>query len=300
MDIDTLKTFVDVVHHGSFAAAARASLRDPSAISRTIGLLETELGLRLFQRTTRRLALTEGGEAYFERVLPLVSELDAARDAALDFNAQPAGRLRVTTATAFGEQFLTPRLLSFRERYPAIGLELILCDQVLDLVAERLDLAIRIGPQPSAAHHVVRKLVDVVYRVCASPAYLDTRGPPPDPAALARLDCPRYALQGFSSSWQFRSKASGRTERVAVQGSVLVNSARALREFALAGVGPVLLAHWMIDEDLAAGRLVNLFPDHEVTATEFDASAWLMYPSRAHQPRKLRLLIDHLVKPGKR
>src|SRR5229473_1687670 len=147
MDIATLKTFVEVMRAGSFAAVARLHDVDPSSISRTIAILEHELGFRLFQRTTRRLAATEAGALYFERMQPIIDEIDRVGQEACDMVAEPAGRLRVTASVSFGHTILVPLLPCLRSAYPELSIDLVLTDAVLDLITEKIDVAVRLGPR---------------------------------------------------------------------------------------------------------------------------------------------------------
>lgn len=292
MDLHTLSVFVDVVRRGSFAAVARDRDTDPSTISRAIRTLETELGVRLLQRTTRRLSLTEAGRIYFERVEPLVDELDRARHAAIDVSAAPAGNLKMTASIAFGQTRLVPLLPELGRRFPDLGFELILSDANLDLVAERIDLAVRLGPRLDTGM-IGTRLMDTWYRVVASPDYVKQHGAPASPAEIAERDCLLFALPAFRSHWLFKDER-GAIEDVPVHGRFVISSAIALREMALAGLGPALLVDWLIDNDVAGGRLVDLFPGYRVTATDFETAAWVLYPSRAYLPLKVRTVIDFL------
>ena len=292
MDIEIVRLFVEVARRGNFAAVARDRDADPSTVSRSVAQLEEELGVRLFQRSTRRVALTEAGEIYLARVAALVDELDRARDDARGVSSGPTGILRLTSSVAFGNQRLVPLLPEFRTRYPGVKLELLLTDSVLDLVADRVDLAVRLGRRVDS-DFVATRLFDTQYRVCASPAYLQGHQQPVVPEDLRQHRCLLFALPDFRSRWLFRDR-QGAVQEVPVEGDVTILSAQALHACALAGMGPVLLASWLIDEDIAQGRLVDLFPDYRVTATDFDTAVWLLYPSRAHLPNKVRVMIDFL------
>ena len=171
MNLTHFQVFLDVVRLGSFAAVARQQDTDPSSISRQIAVLEAELGYRLFERTTRRLALTEAGQLTFDRIQAPLEEIGEIRDLARDAVAVPQGNLRLSTSIAFGERWLMPRLRAFREAYPKIRLELLLSDETTDLVAEKIDLAIRLGSRPSGPY-VASKLLTTRYHLVASPAYL--------------------------------------------------------------------------------------------------------------------------------
>lgn len=291
MDVNLLHLFVDVAQRGSFSAVARDRSIDPSSVSRSIAALEAELGVRLFQRTSRTLALTEGGDAYLARVAPLLEELELARDEAVVTLTDPVGALRLTTSVAFGQTRVVPLLGDFTRAFPRLDLELIMSDANLDLVADRIDLAIRLAPS-YRADVIGIKLMATRYRVVASPGYLDREGSPGHPDDLTRRDCLRFALPEYRTRWLFRQ--ANAVMEVPVRGRLLMSNALALRSAALAGVGPALLADWLIREDLEAGTLVDLFPAFEVTATAFETAAWLLYPSRDRLPQKVRVAIDWL------
>lgn len=284
MDIDAARLLIEIARRGSFAEVARDRNVDPSGISRAIATVETELGFRMFQRTTRRVALTEAGELYIRRIEALVDDFDSARDDALAVSAGPAGRLRMTATVAFGQRRIVPLIPQFRATYPEVDLELILTDTNLNLVNERIDLAVRLGAQ-LAGDLVVSRLKATSYRVCASPDYLARTGRPATPADLGARDCLRFALPGFRSRWLFRPPG-GVPFEVPVRGGLVMSGALALHALALAGMGPVLLADWLVDDDIAAGRLVDLFPDFQAAATDFDTAVWLLYPSRSFLPQR--------------
>ena len=291
MEIDALRTLQLVAQHQSFAAVARVLDVDPSSISRTVAGVEAQLGLRLFQRSTRQLQLTEAGALYLERIGPLLDDLDLARDAAADVSTQPSGRVRLTASVAFGQEMIVPLLHQLRAVLPEIELELILSDQTVDLVASQIDLAIRLAPAPKG-DLISARLRDTRYRVVASPGFVMTHGRPETPEDLAEHDCLRMTLPDFRTEWRFRRHND--TSVVAVGGKILISNALALRTAARDGLGPALLADWMVDGDITAGKLVDLFPTYAVTATTFDTGAWLLYPSRAYLPVKVRAVIDFL------
>jgi len=292
MDLDSLHLFVDVMRLGSFAKAARRRDVDPSSISRAIAALESELGFRLFQRTTRKLSPTEAGLRYLQRIEAPLGELSGAGAELRDLSAAPAGMLRITASVAFGVQCLAPVLPELRTAYPDLEIDLVLTDANLDLVAERIDVAIRLGPRLSG-DMIAMKLFETNYRVVASPDYIAAHGRPGSPEFLAEHDCLLFPFNGFRSTWCFEDAAGGE-RRVEVNGKMTVSNALALRQCTLAGLGPALLANWTIDRDVTAGRLVNLFPDYRIYATERETAAWILYPSRDFVPRKVRVFIDFL------
>lgn len=292
MDVAVLQLFVEVIHQGSFAAVARDRNIDPSSVSRAISGLEQELGLRLFQRTTRKLSPTEAGTTYFQRVEPLLEELQQAKDLAADVSGQPTGQLRVTASVPFGLKCIVPLLPQFAERYPDLTVDLLLTDTVVDLVAERIDLAIRLGLLADSTL-IAHQLMRTRYRVCASPEYLRRSPLIKAPSDLARQNCLRFPLAAFQTRWIFKNQA-GEMSEVAVQGKTIISNMTALQQCAIAGMGLALLPNWLIDEELRTGTLVDVFPKHTVTATNFSTAAWLVYPSRTYVPLKVRLFIEFL------
>ena len=293
MDTDALRTLLAVARAGSFAALARERGLDPSSVSRAVADVERRLGVRVFQRTTRRLAPTEAGRVFLARIAPLLDGLDEAADAARDSVAEPSGLLRLTASVALGERWLIPRLAPFRAAHPLIEFDLALTDRVVDLLAEGVDLALRLGPDANAGDGMVAaKLFGTRYRVVAAPAYLRERGAPVEPSDLGEHDAIVFPLPGYRSRWRLRG-ANG-TEDATPRPVLSVSNALAVRRAALEGLGVALLAEWTVADDLASGALVDLFPDHEASAADFNTALWVVYPSRAALPRRARLLIDHL------
>lgn len=292
MDLEALRIFVDVVRHGSFAAVARQRDIDPSSVSRSISALEAELGVRLLQRTTRKLAPTEAGAEYFARVEAPLREVERAGQQALDLLGQPTGTLRVTACTSFGQRVLAPLLPTLRERYPQLTIELELADHHVDILEEQIDLAIRFGRKPGG-EFIASRLVPRRFRVCASPPYLEKHGRPGHPRDLARRDCLLFPMQGYRSEWKFRRNGE-QVLSVPVAGHLIVSHGLTMTACAVQGLGPALLPDWLCRDEIASGTLVDLFPDFECTATDFDTAAWLVYPSRDYIPLKLRVFIDFL------
>jgi len=293
MELTRLRTFVDVMRRGSFSAVARDRDVDPSSVSRAIAGLEIELGLRLFHRTTRRLSPTEAGLVYFDRVEPLVGELEHARLQAVDTSQRPTGTLRLAAPVSFAQLNLVPLLPELAQLYPELSLDLVLTDAALDLVEERIDVALRLGPLADSGL-IARKLASMVPKTCASPGYLERRGLPRRPSDLAEHDCLLLDMPGFSDTWRFRDR-EGKTTDVRVSSRLRTSNAVALKQCALGDMGVILQGRWIVGQELNDGRLIDLFPDHQVTAASFDAPAiWLLYPSRSYLPLKVRVLIEFL------
>jgi len=296
MEIESLRLFIQVARRGSFAIVARDRGTDPSSVSRTIAALEDELQVRLLQRSTRRMTLTEAGAAYLARLEPLIEELDHARDEALAVSARPIGTIRLTASVAFGQKCVAPLLPKLRQTCPDLGIDLVLTDANLDLVSEGVDLAIRLGPAKDSSL-IGTKLIETQYRACASPAYVAASQKLgrslKKPNDLTAHNCILLNLPDHRSRWLFRD-AEGIITPVGVHGDLLISNPLVLLTCAIDGMGPALLADWLAGDALATGDLVDLFPDCAVAATDFDTAAWLLYPSRTYLPTKVRIVIDFL------
>ncbi len=292
MNLDALNVFVAVARCGSFAAAAKERNSDPSSVSRSVADLEAELGLRLFQRSTRSMTLTEAGGIYLARIAPLLDELEHAREAAAQASSTPRGLLRITASVTFGQVCIVPLLGQFRARYPELKLECVFSDDNLNLVAEGIDLAIRLGPSVEG-DVVAAKLMDTRYGVYASPDYLASRAPISKPTDLSKCNVLLFNLRAYRSRWLFRD-GDGREQSVSIKGDLTLSPAGALLNAAIAGLGPALLPDWLVSDSLSNATLVDLFPGYAVSATSFDTGAWVVYPSRTYLPLKVRVMIDFL------
>lgn len=292
MDLRDLDIAVEASVAGSFSAVARARDIESSKVSRAIAALEAELGFRLFQRSTRRITTTEAGAAFLERAGALLADLSTAREEALGLSRRPRGVLRLTASVAFGSQRLVPLLAEFRRLYPEIRLELLFTDANVDLLEQRVDLAVRLAPLVSG-DLVCSRLMDVRYRIVAAPSYVADAGPLAEPRDLSARSCLFFDLPSYKNVWRVRDDG-GQVTELPVRADIVSGSAFALFEAARAGLGPALLPDWLVDAEIAAGRLVDLLPGHEATASNFDSAAWLLYPSRSQLPLKTRVMIDFL------
>ena len=291
MDLDRLVIFREIVRCGGIAAAARAAGRDPSAVSRAIAALEANLGVRLIQRTTRSHTLTEAGETYLRRIEPILDELSSAREEVQGLVERPRGRLRVTASSAFGQTVLAPELRSFQAAYPDVEVELVLTDALVDLVAERIDVGIRLGPRPEG-DLITARLRTTQMHLIASPERLDAveaLRSPWDVAAYPALITSTHNLE----VWSF-GRSDGEDLQVPVRGRIATSNTLVVKRCALDGLGLAVLADWLVDEELADGRLIRLLPDWRVGARGFDTGVWVVYPSRRFLPSKARAFIDHL------
>ncbi len=290
MDLDNLYLFIEVVQQGSFAKVARIRNIDPSSVSRAIAKLEAELGIRLFQRSTRKLETTELGAIYFQRIAPLIDELESARRIAVDIDRQPQGTLRVTAGLAFAQQQIVPLLPELAKIYPSLSIELILTDAYLDLIAERIDVAIRLGNLQDSSY-MAKHLRKISFYICASPDYLSKHGQPKIPQNIESHNCLLFPRARYSLDWLFRD-GTGKVTEIQIKGKYLLTNSLAIRQCAISGMGLALLPDWLVDHDLKSGNLVRLFAEYDVTATDFESSIWLLYPSRTYIPAKTQVFID--------
>jgi DNA-binding transcriptional LysR family regulator len=286
-----LSLLQDVARLGSFAAAAGLRGIDASSVSRMVAAFEASLGFRVFERTTRRLNLTEVGDLYLSRAAPLMDELNRVATEARSLRARPSGLLRLTASVTFGQRRVVPLIGAFRAQYPEVTLDCVFTDANLDLVAERIDLAIRLGPTIEG-DMIASKLMATKYRVVASQGYLDGHAALREPADLARHRVLLFSLRTYRQRWLFRNGEG--TQEVPIAGDITLTPAGSVRDAAVAGLGPALLPDWLVDADIAAGRLCHCLPAWEATATTFETGAWAVYPSRSYLPGKTRAMIDFL------
>jgi DNA-binding transcriptional LysR family regulator len=284
-----LTVFAKVVEQGSFARAAERLGLSPSAVSRHVADLEAHLGARLLNRTTRRLSLTESGQAFHERTVQLLADLEEAEAAVTAHALAPRGTLRLTCPITFGERHLAPAIAAFAADHPQLAFEVDLSDRTVDIVEEGYDLAVRIGAVGSAAL-IARPIGRTQLVCCAAPAYVARRGAPAVPEDLARHACLAYAYQADRGLWRF-ADAQGEERAVKVAGPLGANNGRFLAEIAAAGLAIVLEPDFIVGDDLRAGRLVRLLPDFRPPASPIYA----VYPSRRHLSAKVRVFVDFLI-----
>jgi len=284
--------FVRVAHHASFTRAAVDLDVSPSALSQTVRALETYLGVRLFNRTTRRVGLTEQGERFLQQVSPGLRQIDAAF-ADLDFlRDRPAGRLRINLPRIAAERLVLPRLPAFLARYPDVQVELFIDPALTDLVEGGFDAGIRLGE--SLGRDMVALPVGPQQRqvVVAAPGYFRQHPPPGTPQALVEHECIRYRRSnGRLMAWEFTRE--GRDFEVEVTGRLIVNESELALRLARAGLGLTQVFEAQVGEDLASGRLLRVLDDWQAPFPGF----YIYYPAREHLPPKLRVFVEHLRAP---
>lgn len=284
-----IDVFLRVTDTGSFAAAAQALRLTPSAVSRSVARLEARLGVRLLQRSTRSLTLTAEGEAYRLRARRVLAELDDLERSFAADQAEPRGRLRVNTSVPFGLHGVLPVLPEFLQRHPRVTVDLSMTDALVDLVEERVDVAIRHGPLPDSALRA-RTLGSSRWRVVAAPAYLQRHGTPQHPDQLDAHNCLNFNFRRSIEGWTLRE--NGHARRLAVRGNFVANSGESLRLMAVGGAGIARLAHFLIGADLRAGRLVPLLEPYNEGERE-DIHA--LYLGHGQPSPRVRAFVDFLV-----
>lgn len=284
-----MEMFVRVVERGGFSAAARACRMTPSAVSKLVSRLEARLGARLLNRSTRQLQLTPEGTVFYERSLRLLADLDEA-ESGVGASEVPSGRLRINTNVPIGRQFLLPLVPEFLALYPAVTLDIVLTDTVIDLMADRTDVAIRGGPLKSSSL-VARKLGETPKIIVGSPDYLARHGRPERPADLARHNCMELGYARAIEGWHLIE--DGVETVYPPVGSAQVSDGDSLRELALAGAGLARLSACIVRGDIAAGRLVPVLEAFSPGDTEPFHIVYL--GQRGRLPARVRALVDFLA-----
>lgn len=286
MDLNEVVVFARVVDAKSFTRAGRELGLPKSTVSRKVSELEARLGARLLQRTTRNLSLTDAGRAFYQHASRVVSELDAGAAAVLELEEAPRGSLRVSAPLNFG--LFAPALSAFAARHPAVEVEIVCSDRLVDLVEEQFDVAIRASRLKDSAL-VARPLGLLRNVIVASPRYVAEHGEPRHPKDLASHAC--LVFGGGSERGHYRLTRKGREEAVSVRGHLVANDFDLLHDGAVEGLGIAMLPYPRVQDDYETGRLVRVLP--EWCAPSFPIHA--VYPSTRHLSPKVRAFIDHLT-----
>ena len=284
-----MQVFNRVAELHGFAAAARDLGMSTSSVSRHVSDLEDELGVRLFNRTTRRLSLTDDGIEYQRRSAAILHDLDDLHSATRDLHGTPTGRLRVTASLTLGEAWVVQLLPGFLEQYPDIIIELDLTDRVIDLVEEGFDVGIRSGELRDSTM-IARSLIGRRYSVCAAPHYIEQYGEATHPNQLKNHRCIQYLQPNRQSDdWWF--EIDGKETWINVDGVIAINNAWAARDLARAGVGICYVPDFVVKGDLEDGSLIQIMPDFDSSADPVHA----VYPSKRHLSARVRVFVDYLV-----
>ncbi|ATA57452.1 transcriptional regulator [Variovorax boronicumulans] len=286
--LTALKVFRTTAAAGSFAGAARQLGLSAAAVSKNIAELEAHLKVRLINRTTRSMSLTEAGAAYVERLARILDDLDEADAALAPVGASPGGVLRVSAPLTFALTCISPHIPAFMARHPNLRLELNLQDTRTDLIGEGYDLAIRGSDRLEDSSLVARELMTMTHVLCGAPGYFAAHGRPAAPEDLKVHECVQFTLSGHANKWTFRR--AGRSVAVPIDGRYKVSSSIAVRDALLAGFGLSLVPRIYVEHELAAGRLEAVLADWEADRTP----VYAVYPSR-HLAAKTRAFVDFLL-----
>lgn len=290
-----MMALIAIAECSSFAAAAKDLGLTASAVSKLVSRMEERLKTRLVHRTTRRVQLTEMGLLYCERARRVLEELDSGEQELQHHDPDPKGTLRVTAPIVLGHLRVLPVVLAFQRQYPRVRVLFDMTDRVVDLVEERIDVAIRTAADPPAAM-VARKLDEDVRYLCASPAYLARRGTPRTPAELIGHECLPCRVDGHTMPWRFKSKSPGSTrDYLTVDGRLHLNNALSMHTAALAGFGIAELPRYLVDDDLAKGRLVRVLE----TFVRVQRAIYVLYAPSPFTPTKVRFFVEALKKQVK-
>ncbi|MFJ7352772.1 LysR family transcriptional regulator [Phyllobacterium sp. NPDC097923] len=287
--LTALRVFRQVAERNSFAEAGRRLGLSPPAVSKNIAELEAHLGVRLINRTTRRMALTEEGRIYLEHVIRGLNALAEADEALCPIKAEASGTLRVSAPMTVTLTRLSAAIPGFLSRYPGLHLDLHLDDRRVDIVREGFDLAIRGSDNLEDSSLIARKLAVMPHVLCAAPSYFEAHGKPEEPSDLKAHTCVRFSLSGHADLWEFRK--FGRTESITVNSRYSVTSSLAVRDALRAGFGVSLMPYPYVADDLKEGRLQSALDDWSTVET----TLYAIYPSRQHVAPKIRAFLDFLI-----
>jgi len=279
---------VKVVETSSFSEAGRRLRLSRSAVSKYVAELEEDLGVQLLSRTTRRVTPTENGQAYFERALTILADLDAADHAVSQSQATPRGLLRVNAPMSFGTMQLGPALAAFMKQYPELQIQLALSDEHVDPVQDGLDVTLRIADLESSSL-IARRIMPIERLVCASPGYLKQHGTPKHPTELRNHDCLTYGYLSTGNQWKLTGTDGDHW--ISPRWTLCANNAEVLRDAAVADRGVALLPVFIAANALKAGKLQPILIDYHAPPL----SLYAIYPPTRHLAVKVRLFIDYLV-----
>lgn len=288
--LDGMVTFVQVVSAGSFTLAADMCGHSTSYISKEINKLEARLGVRLLHRTTRSLSLTPEGELYFQRCCQIIEDAEQAENIIIGKQGEPHGLLRISCPIAYGLSNLSPKLSLFTEKYPKIQLELDLNDRKVDLISDGFDIVIRAAAHLEDSSLISRRISQSEILILASPDYIAKHGMPAHPFDLKRHKIISYSNLKQPNIWGFQDN-DGKQIQVHLESHVLTNNSRLEIDLGVAGQGIFAVPRFALKDELATGKLVDLFPDWPKQAI----GIYMVYPSRKHMSAKVRSFIEFVL-----
>lgn len=286
--LTAMSVFAAVVENNSLAGAARAKNISPSVVSKQLAALEDRLGVRLLNRTTRRISLTEVGSAYYDRCKRILADVDEAEVAVSQSHAAPRGRLKITAPTTFAHRHVAPHLPSFIARFPDVEVQLLVNDRIVDLVDEGIDLAIRISVLKDSSL-IARKLANNVRSIVAAPEYLARHGRPRVPDELTQHTLLTYPPGNQINDWHFM--VGGTETVIRAKGAIMTSNGDSILKAVQAGGGLAMLPSFMTGEHIKSGRLIEVLSEF----VREDVPIYAVYPSSRHLSPKVRAFVDFLI-----
>lgn len=290
-ELGRIRTFINVVKVGSFSAAAR-HLSSVSSVVRQVNSLEEELGVRLLNRSTRSLSLTDAGRLFYERATSISDALTNVASEVKSLDEEVKGSLKVSLRVTAATTIIAPNLPKLFSKYPDLSLDIILTDERLDIVSEGIDVAMWLG-ELNDSNLIARRLSPTRRIVCASPAYLARYGIPRTPQDLSSHNCLLFTAPSYGSRWGF--SRDGKTEEVEVRGSVRSDNGLVLLSSALAGVGMLIAHEWMMRGFIQQGSVTRILSDYTVNPRPGDADLYAVYPSSRRVSRKVKAFLEFLA-----
>ncbi|MAT93790.1 MAG: LysR family transcriptional regulator [Halioglobus sp.] len=284
--LSDIAVFVRVIDSGSFTAAAERLNLSKSVVSKYVTRLESELGARLLNRTTRRLSLTEAGQVFYDRARKGLQDIEEAHQEVSRLQDEPRGTLRINAPMSFGVMHIAPALHEFAEQYPELSIDVNFDDRKVDVIEEGFDISVRISNLPDSSL-VAKRLAPCKHAVVAAPLYLERHGTPKSPEDLLAHNLISYRYQESAQEWHFQHK-NGQTHSVKVSGAVTMNNSLAIRSALLEGLGITRTPTFVVGKDIQEGRLIQILPDFAT----LEVTIFLVYPHRNYLSPKVRAFCE--------
>lgn len=287
--LDGFKTVVAVVETGSFTSAAERMGISKALVSKYINLIEAQFGVRLFNRSTRKIQPTEAGMNYYNRAILILDEFSSLVESVSDNAENASGTLKISASLTFGELLLIPRLSRFLDKHPNLKININLTNQKIDLIKNEIDVAVRVGKCDDSTY-IARKINDFDFTLCASPDYIELYGQPKNPSDIKNYNCIIDPNLKMGASWPFTYQ-DNITKTIKTNHTISVNSPKAIRELAIHGNGIALIPSFMVQEDIKNGLLEEILPNYKTIKYPLN----VIYPHRKYLPKKVKCFIEFLT-----
>lgn len=297
MKIEQLEILMKLCQLGSFSAVAELMRCNPTSVARALDKLEVDLGVTLFHRSTRKLTLTPAGEVFVQKVPAILEMFESAKQQALDTKNQLAGTLRITLPLGFGEAHIIPLMPQFCALHPDLKIELLITDECLDLVQQKIDVGVRIGPVKEE-NWVARPLKVPQFLLCASPSFL-AQHRIHTPLELADVPCINYIPKSSASTWYYQAQGEQAWQKIIVNQVILATHEQAALSLCKADLGLALLPDWLASRAIESGDLVACLTHYKMSYEQSEDKIWATYANRQYIPAKTRAFIDFLTEQFK-